>query len=184
VLESQPQRTTGMTARPLAATGIDVALLAAHKLLNNPPSSGASPSAAEQWRHDVDQLIIAAINMPHHTMRAPSIAHAPPVLPNACPSAQCRAPMSSYTTTDLREEINRCRGGEDNLTAIEDSCRSTPPPKKYDKTVNPTEFLQINSTAILTAGGDEAIMANYFPITLTGRTRSWLLNLPEGTLDS
>jgi hypothetical protein len=27
-------------------------------------------------------------------------------------------------------------------------------------------------------------MANYFPITLTGTAQSWLMNLPEGTLDS
>jgi hypothetical protein len=26
-------------------------------------------------------------------------------------------------------------------------------------------------------------MANYFPIALTGTTRSWLMNLAEGTLD-
>jgi hypothetical protein len=50
--------------------------------------------------------------------------------------------------------------------------------------VNPTEFLQIYSTSILAAGGDEAIMANCFPITLTGTARSWLMNLLEGTLDS
>jgi hypothetical protein len=58
-------------------------------------------------------------------------------------------------------------------------------PEKYDGTVNPTEFLQIYSTSILAAGGgDEAIMANYFPIALTGTARSWLMNLPEGTIDS
>jgi hypothetical protein len=57
-------------------------------------------------------------------------------------------------------------------------------PEKYDGTVNPTEFLQINSTSILTAGGNEAIMVNYFTIALTGTTWSWLMNLPEGTLDS
>jgi hypothetical protein len=34
--------------------------------------------------------------------------------------------------------------------------------------VNPAEFLQIYSTSILAAGGNEAIMANYFPIALTG----------------
>jgi hypothetical protein len=44
--------------------------------------------------------------------------------------------------------------------------------EKYDGTVNPTEFLQIYSTTILTAGGNEAIMANYFPVALTGTTRS------------
>jgi hypothetical protein len=32
--------------------------------------------------------------------------------------------------------------------------------EKYDGTVNPAKFLQIYSTSILTAGGDEAIMAN------------------------
>jgi hypothetical protein len=57
-------------------------------------------------------------------------------------------------------------------------------PEKYDGTVNPTEFLQIYSTSILAIGGNEAIMANYFPITLTGMARSWLMNLPEGTLHS
>jgi hypothetical protein len=40
-------------------------------------------------------------------------------------------------------------------------------PEKYDGTVNPTEFLQI-STSILTAGGDEVVMANYFPVALSG----------------
>jgi hypothetical protein len=57
-------------------------------------------------------------------------------------------------------------------------------PEKYDGTVNPIEFLQIYSSSILTAGGNEAIMANYFHVPLTGTTRSWLMNLPEGTLDS
>jgi hypothetical protein len=65
VLESQPQRTVGMTASPQAAVGIDAALLAALQLLNNPPPSDASPSATEQWHHDVDQLIVATINTPH-----------------------------------------------------------------------------------------------------------------------
>jgi hypothetical protein len=27
-------------------------------------------------------------------------------------------------------------------------------------------------------------MANYFSVALTGTVRSWLMNLPEGTLDS
>jgi hypothetical protein len=57
-------------------------------------------------------------------------------------------------------------------------------PKKYDGTVNPAEFLQIYSTSILAAGGNEAIMANYFPVALMGTARSWLMNLPEGTLHS
>jgi hypothetical protein len=50
-------------------------------------------------------------------------------------------------------------------------------PEKYDGTVNPAEFLQIYYTSILAARGNEAIMANYFPVALTGTARSWLMNL-------
>jgi hypothetical protein len=57
-------------------------------------------------------------------------------------------------------------------------------PEKYDGMSNPVEFLQIYSTSILVAGRNEAIMANYFPIALTGTARSWLMNLPKWTLDS
>jgi hypothetical protein len=56
--------------------------------------------------------------------------------------------------------------------------------KKYDGSVNPTEFLHIYSTSILIIGGNEAIMANYFPMALTGTARSWLMNLPKGSLTS
>jgi hypothetical protein len=55
-------------------------------------------------------------------------------------------------------------------------------PEKYDGTINSTEFLQIYSISILAAGGNEAVMANYFPFALMGTARSWLMNLPEGTL--
>jgi hypothetical protein len=41
-------------------------------------------------------------------------------------------------------------------------------PEKYDGSVNPTQFLQIYSISVLTAGGNEAIMANYFLVALTG----------------
>jgi hypothetical protein len=50
--------------------------------------------------------------------------------------------------------------------------------------VNPTKFIQIHSTSILAAGGNKAIMTNYFPVALTGTTQSWLMNFPEGILDS
>jgi hypothetical protein len=40
-------------------------------------------------------------------------------------------------------------------------------PEKYDRMVNSAEFLQIYSTSILAARGDEAIMANYFLVALT-----------------
>jgi hypothetical protein len=41
-------------------------LEAVHSLLRNPPGTGASPSIAEQWHHDIDQLIVVAINTPLH----------------------------------------------------------------------------------------------------------------------
>jgi hypothetical protein len=69
MLESQPQPTAGTTASPPATVGPDATLLAVRQLLNNPPLVKASPSAAEQWCHDVDQLIIAVINMPHRDGR-------------------------------------------------------------------------------------------------------------------
>jgi hypothetical protein len=55
-------------------------------------------------------------------------------------------------------------------------------PKKYDGTVNPIEFLHIYSTSILAAGGNEAVIVNYFPVALTDTAWSWLMNLPEGIL--
>jgi hypothetical protein len=69
MLESQPEPIAGTTASPPIAVGLDVVLLAERQLLNNPPLTGASPSVAEQWHHDVDQLIVTAINMPHREGR-------------------------------------------------------------------------------------------------------------------
>jgi hypothetical protein len=56
--------------------------------------------------------------------------------------------------------------------------------KKYDKSVNPAEFLQIYTTSILVAGGNDAVMVNYFPVALTSTTRAWLMTLPQGSLTS
>jgi hypothetical protein len=56
--------------------------------------------------------------------------------------------------------------------------------KKYNRSINPAEFLQIYNTSILAAGGNEAVMANYFIVALTGTSRAWLMNLPEATLAS
>jgi hypothetical protein len=132
VLESQP--TAGTMASPPVAVSPDAVLLVVCQLLNNPPPVRASPSAAEQWHHDVDQLVIAAINTPHQegrcqpsaqqsrfpsAARTLSMAQVPSGLPGARPPAQHHASMASYRTMDLREEINRCRGGEGSRTTIE-----------------------------------------------------------------
>jgi hypothetical protein len=113
--------------------GNDATLLVARQLLNNSPPSKVSPSATEQRCHDVDQLIITAINTPHlerrrqpsaqqlcisSTTRAPSVAQAPIVLLNARPLVQHHALMVSYMMMNLREKINQRHGGEDNRTTI------------------------------------------------------------------
>jgi hypothetical protein len=73
VVESQPQRTAVTAAAPPAVVGVDATLLAVSRLLNNPPLSRASPSAAEQWRNDVNHLVVAAINTsPQERWRQPS----------------------------------------------------------------------------------------------------------------
>jgi hypothetical protein len=139
IVESQPQRTAGTVPAPSVVAGTDATLLAARQLLNNPPPSGASPLAAEEWRRNVDQLVVAAINTPLHERRcqpsaqhshtlaahapsaacAPPVERAPPVGPDACQTARHHAPMASYATVDLRAEINRRRGGEDGRATIE-----------------------------------------------------------------
>jgi hypothetical protein len=56
---------------------------------------------------------------------------------------------------------------------------------KYDGTLNPAEFLGIYTIAVEAAGGrDEKVLANYFPLVLGPNVRSWLMNLPEGSISS
>jgi hypothetical protein len=60
------QCSTAMAAMMPPGASPEVTLVATRKLLHNPPSAHSSPSTVEQWRHDVDELVIAAINtMPH-----------------------------------------------------------------------------------------------------------------------
>jgi hypothetical protein len=40
----------------------------------------------------------------------------------------------------------------------------------------------VYQTVIETAGGDDRVNANFLPTTLTGAARSWLINLPEGSI--
>jgi hypothetical protein len=57
-------------------------------------------------------------------------------------------------------------------------------PKKYDGSTNPLEFLQVYITAITAVGGNNAIMASYFHVALTGPARTWLMNLTLGSIQS
>nr|CAD41616.1 OSJNBa0091D06.19 [Oryza sativa Japonica Group] len=56
--------------------------------------------------------------------------------------------------------------------------------EKYDESVNPAEFLQIYTTGIEAAGGDDRVMANFFPMALKGQARDWLMNLPPASVHS
>jgi hypothetical protein len=55
-------------------------------------------------------------------------------------------------------------------------------PKKYDGTMNPSEFLQVYVNAITTAGGNSAVMATYFHVALSGPAQTWLMNLAPGSI--
>jgi hypothetical protein len=57
-------------------------------------------------------------------------------------------------------------------------------PKKYDGTSNPSEFLQVNVTAITAAGGNTVVMACYFHVALTGPAQTWIMNLTPGSIYS
>jgi hypothetical protein len=55
-------------------------------------------------------------------------------------------------------------------------------PKKYEGSTNPSEFLQVYITAITAAGGNDAVMASYFHVALTGPAWTWLMNLTPGSI--
>jgi hypothetical protein len=57
-------------------------------------------------------------------------------------------------------------------------------PEKYDGSINPSEFLQVYITAIMAAGGNDAVMASYFHVALTGPAQTWLMNLTPGSIQS
>ena len=44
--------------------------------------------------------------------------------------------------------------------------------------------MQVYVTAITAAGGNDAVMASYFHVALTGPARTWLMNLTLGTIQS
>jgi hypothetical protein len=54
----------------------------------------------------------------------------------------------------------------------------------YDTSSNPEEFIYVYQTIIEVVGGDDRVKASFLPMTLSGAARSWLMNLPEGSIDS
>ena len=57
-------------------------------------------------------------------------------------------------------------------------------PPRYDGTPDPAEFLQLYKLSIEVANGDEKVLVNCFPMALKDGARSWLSNLPAGSISS
>jgi hypothetical protein len=53
---------------------------------------------------------------------------------------------------------------------------------KYDGSSKPVEFIQVYHIVIEATGGDDRVKANYLPTALSGVARSWLINLPKGSI--
>lgn len=57
--------------------------------------------------------------------------------------------------------------------------------EKYDRRLNPAEFLSIYTIAVQAAGGrEEKVFANYFLLALMSNVRSWLMHLLENSISS
>ena len=244
-----PIRASASRAARSAAHAAGSPLDAAKVLLRHPPPPGASPSAMQQWRNDVERLILAAENTPS-SARAGS---RPPLPPSGgrparrgpeTAAASVRSPtVRGAETKDLRAELNRRRAGTHTTTVqqpraqpnvvkgknldnefaaavpqplacaqVPGVARSPPGassvgagcaaladglrqarwpakfrphlPEKYDGNTNPSEFLQVYATAILAVGGDDAVMASYFHVALSGPAWTWLMNLAPGSVHS
>jgi hypothetical protein len=114
------------------SSGLKGMLEAADALLHNTLGTHASPSATGQWRHDIDQLFVAAINtLPHrgrwanHSSGVPelTVAHSRTLMAARVPSVaraptEPHAPVASLATADLWDKLERRRSGEDGCITI------------------------------------------------------------------
>jgi hypothetical protein len=55
---------------------------------------------------------------------------------------------------------------------------------RYDGSSNPEEFIQMYQSVIEAVEGDDQVKANFLPTALIGAAKSWLINLPEGSVTS
>jgi hypothetical protein len=90
---AQCQHSASAAAVPLPVATAEAMMHTVRQLLNNPPPSGASPLVAEQLRHNIDQLVIAAINTPPLGGNCqPPVEHSCTPTPPQAPSV-ARAPL-------------------------------------------------------------------------------------------
>lgn len=98
------------------------------------------------------------------------------------------SPTSHDNSPNVRPQLGpytRCKAfspGLRNITWQEKFKPSTL--KSFDGTKNPSEFLQIYTTIVQTAGNDEKEMANYLSTMLKGSARTWLFNQPNSSIYS
>jgi hypothetical protein len=78
-----------------------------------------------------------------------------------------------------------CAALADHLRAVAWPSKFRPHlPEKHDVSTNLSEFMQVYITAITGAGDNDAVMASYFHVDLTGPARTWLMNLTQGSVQS
>ena len=91
---------------------------------------------------------------------------------------------------DARVDIER--GRDRHNRAIQDVVRRVVWPTKfkpdlpprYDGKNSPLEFLQLYTLAIQATGGDDKVMANWFPMAVKDSASSWLTNLPAESINT
>jgi hypothetical protein len=98
------------------------------------------------------------------------------------------------TSTPPRRSLERVATsiGRDGFYAFTPSLRYVNWPDKfkpgsidrYDGSSNPEESIQVYYMVIEAVGGDDRVKTNYLLTTLFGVARSWLINLPKGTVHS
>jgi hypothetical protein len=226
-----PQRAPARASVAQSVPALNGPLMAARKLLRNPPGEAASPDALRQWRDDVDRLLNLAQASPcsaggsaprqrRHQGGASGSVHSPSVrsartedlqaeLNRRCAGEDARVSIKrargrrlSIEGRDLDAEFAAvvpapqapaqtpvsgvgCAALADHLRAVAWPSKFRPHlPEKYDGSSNPSEFLQVYITAITAVGGNNAVMASYFHVALTGPARTWLINLTPGSIRS
>jgi hypothetical protein len=55
---------------------------------------------------------------------------------------------------------------------------------QYDGSSSPEEFIQVYQTVIEAVSGDDRVKDNFLHTALSGAARSWLINLPKGSIHS
>lgn len=113
--------------------------------------------AGEDARVSLERASKRLLNIEGRNLNVDLDAAAPKPLGNT--RIQAGTPVAGVSCTALA----------DHLRAVAWPSKFRPHlPEKYDGTTNPSEFLQVYVTTITAAGGNDAVMASYFHVALTG----------------